>query len=115
MSYSVEGIELEDVDARRQYYEFADWYARLNATRPGALPPFARLQVNKALSVKRLVPMRVERTISLKGKIAKKTSKVHSRHEIALRLVRSDRKKIDETGDDVVQFERISFEGYRRR
>src|SRR5690606_23222521 len=38
MEYEVRADECSDEIVRR-YTEFADWYARLNATIPGALPP----------------------------------------------------------------------------
>ena len=39
-----------DAQTTSDYFNFIDMYARLNATRVGAMPPQARLELNKALA-----------------------------------------------------------------
>jgi hypothetical protein len=51
---------------------FADQFARLNALRPGNLPPGARLEVNKALAERKLLPLEITRTIAPAVPLGKK-------------------------------------------
>ena len=50
LTYRVKGMEPEPADVVGAYRDFADWYARLNATRPGNLPPFPRMELNRLLA-----------------------------------------------------------------
>ena len=95
---------------------FADQFARLNALRPGNLPPGARLELNKALAERKLLPLEIARTIPpanpLVNPLAKKLV-VRSRHLPNWSLSGEDRKKIDRAGTYLAQFSSVSFEEYR--
>ena len=94
------------------YRSFADWHARLNALRPGNLPPGARLEVNKALAAKHLLPLEVKRTIPASTPIGK-TIEVRSHHLVNWSLSGEDRKRIDRAGTYLASFQQISFDEYR--
>ncbi len=91
---------------------FADQFARLNALRPGNLPPGARLEVNKALAERKLLPIEITRTIPPANPLAKKLV-VRSRHLPNWSLSGEDRKKIDRAGTYLAEFASVSFEEFR--
>ena len=72
LSYVARGIKPQQAEATRAYRQFADWCARLNATRGGNLPPGARLALNQALADRDLVPLQITRTIPAAGPFGKK-------------------------------------------
>jgi hypothetical protein len=91
---------------------FADQFARLNALRPGHLPPAARLEVNKALAERKLLPLEITRTITPANPLGKKLV-VRSRHLANWTLSGEDRKKIDRAGTYLAEFAAVGFEEYR--
>jgi len=63
MIYECLTISAPDEDVSREFRRFCDWTARLNTTRPGALPPQARLELNSELAGRRLLPTQVKLTL----------------------------------------------------
>ena len=112
--YSALGRNVERPQAALAYRFFADWYARLNATRPGNLPPEARLELNKALAERDLLPTEVTRTTFAANPLAKKVE-VKSRHLVNWTLSGKDRERIEEAGTQMVNFQAISFKEYARQ
>lgn len=110
IDYHVETTRPEKVEYSDLYGTFADWYARLNATHPGALPPFHRLSLNAVLVKHGLVPTRLERTI-IDG--AKPKLIARSEHVVAWQLTSKDRQQIDLAADYQVKFKSITFAEYR--
>jgi hypothetical protein len=43
ITYVAQGVVPRETGAAKRYQQFADWHARLNAVRPGNLPPFGRV------------------------------------------------------------------------
>jgi hypothetical protein len=64
LMYRAKGVEPQIESAAASYQQFADWYARLNATRPGSMPPFLRIELNRMLVEKGLIPEEVELTVA---------------------------------------------------
>ena len=60
IEYIALGQRPEREGAAKIYRHFADWYARLNATRPGNLPAGARLALNEELGRRELLPREVD-------------------------------------------------------
>jgi hypothetical protein len=114
LSYRTKGAKPKISSAARDYQEFADWYARLNATRPGSLPPFARIQVNRALNQRGEIPIEVELTVSPPNRLLGRKLVIRSRHLPYWRLSNTDRKRIDTAGSYMAKFEAVSFKDYRR-
>ncbi|MEX2175320.1 MAG: hypothetical protein WD872_13240 [Pirellulaceae bacterium] len=102
----------ENSDAVRAFRNFADWYARLNAMRPGNLPPGARLELNKALAERDLIPVEITRTITPPNPLARKIE-MRSRHLVNWSLSGEDRKRIQRTGTMLAEFPSVSFDQYR--
>jgi len=112
IEYVALGKQPENADAAKRYRHFADWYARLNATRPEGLPPAARLVLNGELADRGLLPLEVTRTIT-PSSLSKKQV-VRTRHLVNWALSGEDRKKLAQAGDWMAQFQPVSFDEYRR-
>jgi hypothetical protein len=114
LSYVARGQKPPHPDAVKAYHQFADWCARLNATRSGNLPPGARLALNQALAERKLLPLEITRTIFATGTFSKnKKLDTRSQHRVNWALSGEDRKKIDRAGDMMATFEQVSYDDYR--
>lgn len=109
--YRAECVTPKDKAAAREYQEFADWYARLNALR-GNLPPFLRIELNGQVAQRGLIPKTVERTISDKSLLGGKKQTVRSQHLANWRLSTTDRKWIDRAGAYLATFPTVTFREY---
>jgi len=112
MEYAVVARPSERPEAVHAFRYFADQFARLNAMRPGNLPPGARLELNKALAERKLLPLEITRTILPANPLSKKVV-VRSRHLVNWSLSGEDRKKIDRAGTYLAEFSAVNFEDYR--
>jgi len=113
LSYRAKGTQPKLAATADAYRDFADWYARLNATRPGNLPPFPRLELNRTLAERQQVPEEVELTVEPKNRWAGRKLVVRSRHIFNWRLSNTDRKRIETAGTYMADFQAISFQDYR--
>jgi hypothetical protein len=115
MTYRVHPTTPDNANVVHQYRMFSDWSARLNSMiHPGAMPPFPRLAINAALEQAGEVPETVELTIAAQNHLVGKPTVLHSEHELTVRLLSTDRKRIDEAGRDLVNFPEVSMEEYLR-
>jgi hypothetical protein len=112
LTYEAVGRRPERPEAVRALRSFADWYARLNAMRPGNLPPGARIELNKALAERDLIPLEVTRTVAPASPLGGKVE-FRSRHLLTWALSGEDRKKIDRAGTCLAAFQSVSFDKYR--
>ena len=110
--YRARGKKPEDTTAARRYREFADWYARLNAMRRGNVPPFARIELNKALAERELIPTEIERILS-SGNVTRRKHVARSRHLAHWRLSNTDRKRIQEAAELQARLPQVPFSEYR--
>ncbi len=113
LSYRAKGIKPKLAATADAYRDFADWYARLNATRPGNLPPFPRLELNRTLAERQQVPEEVELTVEPKNRWTGRKLVVRSHHIFNWRLSNTDRKRIETAGTYMADFQAISFQDYR--
>jgi hypothetical protein len=113
MTYRARGVTPQLSGAAATYRDFADWYARLNATRPGNLPPFPRLELNRLLEERQEVPEEVELIVEPKTRWAGRKLVVRSRHIFNWRLSNTDRKRIDTAGGYMADFQAVGFQEYR--
>jgi hypothetical protein len=112
LSYKATCCKPEVAGADKRYREFADWSTRLNALRPGNLPPFPRMEMNKALAARGMLPSEVERTIVATSFTMKRTDVVRSYHLYNWALSAPDRRKIDTVGEYLTQFQSVPVEEY---
>ena len=89
------------------YRRFADMSARLNVTRPGGLPPKARLEINRELQTRNLIPLRVELTRGDRPFL------VYSTHEFDPKLTAEDEQSIAAVGSWQEQFEPTDLVSFR--
>ena len=111
LTYRVTGISPRQSPAVDRYREFADWYCRLNAMRPGNLPPFGRLELNRNLAEHGLLPQEIERNLRL-GKVLPTTHTARSKHLIQWQLSNTDRRRIRDAGGQRVSFPTVSLQKY---
>lgn len=118
ITYRVETIAPENTTALRQYEEFADWSAQLNPlTDPRALPPFPRLQVNRALREHGRLPVNVEVTLVRRSRLPGRKSEtvIRSEHQATWQLRADDLKKIDEIGKLMATYKDVDLAAYCSR
>jgi hypothetical protein len=116
MTYVVSVEPAQTVEGARQYIEFCDWCARLNVLSRPALLPFARLQVNAELNRRQVLPLRVQLTVSNPSSFPTQRQKIALRteHQVTWRLSKPDVRRIEQTGEDLVNFKPIPFAEYRQ-
>jgi hypothetical protein len=99
----------------KQYHDFCDWYARLNALLiPSSRPPFARLVVNAAMAQRQSVPSQILLTLtSGKGATQERTT-IRSEHRWTRTLTPADLDRVAEIRKSVDEFKPIHFDQYRK-
>jgi hypothetical protein len=114
MNYSAKGVKPKLVGAELEYRSFADASARLDAMHPGNLPPFPRLELNRILSSKGLLPVEIEKkVVSTKGTFGTtREEKVRSVHSFNWSISSQDRRLIEEADTNLVNFESCTFEKF---
>ena len=95
LTYRAKGIKPKHPEFAQRFQLFADWYARLNATRLGNPPPFGRIELNQSLARHGLIPVEIERTVMVKA-TAGQPQKMRSRHLTNWQLTETDRKRIEQ-------------------
>ncbi len=107
ISYRVRGFSTKDPAAVKRYTRFADWYARLNAI-IGNVPPFGRIELNRLLAEKGLLPLKIERTIVLN----RRKTVARSEHSIIWTLSNTDRRRIERAGEMMTTLRSVSLPEY---
>ena len=105
--------EKAGADEARQYNRFADWYARLNATRLRNPPPFARLDLNEALAQHEVVPRWVQRTYKPANRLFGKPQVARTEHVFSWRLLETDRDRMAEAQRYQGRFKQVDFGTFR--
>lgn len=114
ITYEAKGDEPRVDGALARYREFADWYARLNSTRSGTMPPFPRLELNKALAGHGVIPNEVRLKVKPKSWLLGKTFEATSKHAIVWQLSSQDRSRIEKANEYLATFDDVSFTTYRQ-
>ena len=89
MTYRIRTESKYGREVCHRYQRFADLSARLNVTRLGGLPPNARLEINRELQARGLVPLRVELSRKDRARL------VYSTHKYSLTINDLDRRRIE--------------------
>lgn len=108
LEYQVQTVDC-DPQISQKYRKFCDWYARLNATRVGALPPHARLELNSQLTLHPRFPTRIQLTI----RNEKTAQELISRHELIEKLSDDDQQRIRQIDLDVTTFREVPLTEFR--
>ena len=93
MTYRARGTREDDLSLLRRVRFFHDWYARLNATRPGGSPPYARLKLNAILEEKQILATEIHKSQTFLGS-PPQTLSFRSVHKIDRELTTEDRHRI---------------------
>lgn len=109
MTYRIKGTPAKAEQAFQAYVEFANWYSKLSATDPRQMPPFPRLEANKAISRHQLIPREVERIYRPRHNVFGKTIRAKTKHYVIWKLSRKDRQRMDEALDHITSFREVSL------
>jgi hypothetical protein len=112
LTYRAKGVRPPSSDIVDRYRLFADWYAQLSAMRPGNLPPFPRMELNKVLAKDGLVPEDVERIMTVARVFPPKKITARSHHLMNWRLSEQDHKRIRTAGDQISEFRTVEAPDY---
>lgn len=109
MTYQIAGMQSKSDSSFEAYIDFANWYSKLSATDPRQMPPFARLEVNKAIDKYKLIPKSVERIYRPKNNVFGNTIQAKTKHYVVWQLSRKDRQRIDNALDYITSFDEVSL------
>lgn len=112
ITYTATGKPPAEAATAQAFKEFADWYARLNAIRGGNLPPGARLALNRELASRNMLPEEIVR-VTIQPGLRDRKLEVRSRHLFNWSLSGADKKHIEQAGDNLANFEAVSFAEFR--
>ncbi|MGE0610049.1 MAG: hypothetical protein AB7O62_23360 [Pirellulales bacterium] len=115
-TYRIKAEAAANPEAFRQYAAFSDWFARLNVLTGSTVLPFPRLRVNQSLAEQELVPTEVRLTVVGPNQIptARVQSKYRTQHHVVWALSAADKRRLEQTAQDLVTFEEVKFEDYRK-
>ncbi len=115
ITYKVHASKPEDPTMAARYRTFSDWSAKLNSlVNRGSLPPFPRLAINTSLGKTGQVPDKLQVILSPRSLLPSRGVTYRSEHEFRPRLLDSDLKKIDQSGDMLARTTRIGLGEYLR-
>lgn len=115
MTYSVKVEPLSKSSTFATFAKFIDAYAQLNATDPQKLPPFARLELNRELKSRRLLPTEVEMTMEIPNPgLGSTRISATSKHSVIWQLSKTDRERIDMANKSWTKFRTANLAEYRR-
>jgi hypothetical protein len=97
-----------DPSMAAQYADFADWSARLNAVYPPRLLPYVRLELNRQIAARSMLPQQITRT------------ERHNRKEVVWRtrllpnwrISSDDESKLNRVGELLSQCQEVSIQEY---
>ena len=73
------------------------------------------MELNQAVAQKGWIPNEVELTVQSQKRFGGRKVEIRSRHLMNWRLSSTDRKRIAKAGDQMANFQAVSFEAYRRQ
>lgn len=110
LSYRALGQATAEPQVLAQYYLFADWAARLNATDSRKLPPFARLQLNQAMKRRGWLPTEVSLELTT---LTQQQIRATAKHHTLIQLSANDRQRIESVEKQLSEFPAVSLSRYR--
>ena len=114
LSYALATVPAKTPQTSRQYQEFSDWYARFNSMfYLGSPPPFPRLEVNKELAGRGLIPTQVVLTIPAQRAHGVRAVSMHSEHHVSWRLLERDLERISETANQLAAFRTVGVREFQ--
>lgn len=110
--YRATGAQPSDkfASAVRRYRQFTDWTARLNTTHNRL--PFARLELNRELNDRDLIPEEVER-VTISPRDPSRRATVRSKQAFTWELTGQDRRRIEDVQDQLSKFKFVTWAEFR--
>ena len=96
-----------------RYYEFLNQFARLNATDPRRMPPFARLKLNAAIKKYGFIPDEVEMTLVPTLDPPADPIRLRSTHSLMWELSDKDQQRIESAKRYWMDFRQVSLAEFR--
>ncbi len=112
--YRAKGVTPKFPAAVERYRAFADWYAQLSAVRPGNLPPYGRLELNKILAQSGQIPEEIERSVTVATVFPSRQVTARTHHLANWILSEQDQRRIREAGDQIATFSPVTLAEYLR-
>ncbi len=114
ITYRVKTEPARTPEAAQQYREFSDWYARFNAmSNVGSTPPFPRLEVNRELAKRGVVPSEVQLTIPAQATLGVRAVLMRSEHHVSWRLLPRDLERIAETAKGLAAYKTVDLSEFQ--
>ena len=114
LTYRTRGKLPDNDNLLHTYYEFIDQFARLNATDPRRMPPFARLKLNSALKKYGFIPNEVEVTLVPSIDPPAEPIRVRTTHNVIWNLSARDRERIESAKRYWIDFQSVPLAEFRR-
>lgn len=113
LTYHVRGNRPDKENMLHKYYEFIGQFARLNATDPRRMPPFARLKLNSALMKYGFIPEEVKLTLVPSLDPPSDPIQLRTTHNLIWPLSEKDAKRIASAKRYWMEFEDVSLTKFR--
>ncbi len=113
MTYETAGKKPTDGTVLPIYYEFIDQFARLNATDPRRMPPFARLKLNTAIKKYGFIPDEVKLSLAISEGDSKHRVELKSKHHVIWELSSQDRETIELAKEYWITFRDVTLQDFR--
>jgi len=113
ITYEVRGERPKEDSILHRYYEFIGQFARLNATDPKRMPPFARLKLNTALKKYGFIPGEVQLTLVPSLTEATDPIVIRTTHNVITELSAKDEKRIESAKRYWIDFKNVSLGEFR--
>ena len=116
LSFRVATHKPQNTDAVGHYRQYADSYAKFNSIRPGGLPPFARLALNRELAERGVLPKSIELVLQRTDPKTHQSSvtRFRSEHDFSWRLTDADLHKIESARSHRAQFHAVELAQFLR-
>ena len=112
VTYRVVTQKAKSEEIAHQYRQFCDLSGRLNGlVNPGGLPPFPRLEVNRALDESRQLPEEVHLNIASR-RFGGKPLTARSEHHFYWRVLEADQARIAETAEYLTRLTKVGIQQY---
>lgn len=114
LTYRARGKRPETDTILHNYFDFIDQFARLNATDPRRMPPFARLELNRAIKKYGFIPEVVEMRLAPDPNGNQPEIAMEARHVVRWELSEADHQRIESARRYWMEFEEVPLKVYRR-
>ena len=113
MTYRAHGKRPQDDLLLDVYFDFMNQFARLNATDPRRMPPFARLRLNEAIKKYGFIPDQVELQLKAEALDMENSIQLRTEHVLIPKLSNTDLERIRSAKRYWLDFEDVTLGEFR--